>query len=161
MLGWASVPYDPYWAERYPKRAAWMGLAGPASNLGLVLLTGVFIHIGIWTGIFYAPESITFSVVVDANSEGLVKGLAVIASIMFSLNLLLFVFNLIPVAPLDGTALMEFVLKGEARRKYRDAMRNPNIRIFGFIIAWTVFDVIFGPVHVIALNLLYPGSSYY
>jgi Zn-dependent protease len=161
MLGWASAPYDPYWAERYPKRAAWMGLAGPAGNVGLVLLAAVFIHIGIWTGMFYAPETITFSVVVEANSDGLVKGLAVMASIMFSLNLILFVFNLIPIAPLDGTSLMEFVLRGEALRKYRYAMRNPSIRIFGFIIAWTVFDVIFGPIHTIALNLLYPGSWYY
>src|SRR3954463_846660 len=32
MLGWASAPYDPLWSRRYPKRAAWMSLAGPAAN---------------------------------------------------------------------------------------------------------------------------------
>src|SRR6187402_2305383 len=29
MMGWASAPYDPYWAQQYPKRAAWMSIAGP------------------------------------------------------------------------------------------------------------------------------------
>ena len=30
LLGWASAPYDPRWANQYPRRAAWMALAGPA-----------------------------------------------------------------------------------------------------------------------------------
>src|SRR4029078_11021706 len=28
-IGWASAPYDPHWAARYPRRAAWMAAAGP------------------------------------------------------------------------------------------------------------------------------------
>src|SRR5690348_17172584 len=31
MMGWASAPYDPEWARRYPRRAALMALAGPAA----------------------------------------------------------------------------------------------------------------------------------
>src|SRR5512141_2478373 len=31
-MGWASAPYDPAWAERFPRRASWMALAGPAAN---------------------------------------------------------------------------------------------------------------------------------
>jgi hypothetical protein len=30
MIGWASAPYDPRWANQYPRRAALMALAGPA-----------------------------------------------------------------------------------------------------------------------------------
>ena len=33
MLGWASAPYDPDWARRYPRRSAWMAMAGPGANL--------------------------------------------------------------------------------------------------------------------------------
>jgi Zn-dependent protease len=29
MFGWASAPYDPHWAVRYPKRSGLMALAGP------------------------------------------------------------------------------------------------------------------------------------
>ena len=32
MMGWASAPYDPVWADRHPRRAGWMALAGPASR---------------------------------------------------------------------------------------------------------------------------------
>jgi hypothetical protein len=31
-LGWASTPYDPYWAARHPRRAATMAAAGPAGT---------------------------------------------------------------------------------------------------------------------------------
>ena len=30
MIGWASVPYDPEWGRRHPRRQALMSLAGPA-----------------------------------------------------------------------------------------------------------------------------------
>ena len=36
MIGWASTPFDPRWALEHPRRAAWMSLAGPAANFGLV-----------------------------------------------------------------------------------------------------------------------------
>lgn len=38
MIGWANTPYDPTWAYAHPRRAAWMSLAGPASNLLLLLM---------------------------------------------------------------------------------------------------------------------------
>ncbi len=155
MIGWASVPYDPYWAQRYPKQAALMGLAGPGANLILVILAGVLIHVGISAGIFYPPESIGFTSVVEAHADGLQKGLAVLVSILFTLNLLLFVFNLIPITPLDGTALAEFILKGEVLYKYRQLMAHPTVRMFGIFVAWQVIHFIFGPVHTFALNALY------
>ena len=37
-IGFASAPYDPAWAQKYPKRSAWMALAGPAANLLLMLI---------------------------------------------------------------------------------------------------------------------------
>ena len=55
MMGWASAPFDPHWSERYPRRAAWMSLAGPGANFTLAILAGILIHIGIWTGFFRSP----------------------------------------------------------------------------------------------------------
>ncbi len=46
MIGWASAPYNPSWQQRYPKRAAWMALAGPAANFALVILAAIAIHVG-------------------------------------------------------------------------------------------------------------------
>src|SRR5688572_25160812 len=47
MFGWASAPYDPIWAQRSPKRAALMALAGPLSNLLLVLIAGTVLRVGL------------------------------------------------------------------------------------------------------------------
>ena len=49
-MGWASAPYNPYWAERYPRRAAWMAAAGPAANLALALVAFGFLALGLAVG---------------------------------------------------------------------------------------------------------------
>ncbi|MCK5566250.1 MAG: site-2 protease family protein [Planctomycetes bacterium] len=157
MMGWASVPYDPVWAERYPKRAAWMSLAGPAANLGLVLLSALIIRIGLTAGFFQAPHHFAFSSLVGTETTGAVRGLAVMVSIMFTLNLVLFCFNLIPLPPLDGTGIMEFFLEGKAAMKYRRLCSHPNMLILGIFIAWNIFDVIFYPLWGFSLRMLYLG----
>ena len=53
-IGFASAPFDPSWAMRYPRRAAWMALAGPAANFSLVLLAAAGILFGLHTGVFAA-----------------------------------------------------------------------------------------------------------
>src|SRR5580693_6508934 len=100
MMGWASAPYDPAWQRRYPKRAGWMSLAGPAANFSLMLLAAGLIHLGIAMGVFQAPHSIDFSTFVEATQPGVWEGLAKLVSIFFSLNMLLGTFNLLPVPPL-------------------------------------------------------------
>lgn len=70
MMGWASAPYDPLWAHRYPKRAALMAAAGPAANLLLVLVAGLLIRAGIWSGTFYPPDSANFTAVTAAVVDG-------------------------------------------------------------------------------------------
>ena len=102
MIGWASAPYNPAWQQRYPKRAAWMALAGPAANFILVILAAVCIHVGIMTGAFRMPESVGFTHVVEAARSGNAAFGATFLSILFVLNLLLGTFNLLPVPPLDG-----------------------------------------------------------
>src|SRR6185295_5036498 len=104
MMGWASAPYDPTRAHRHPRRAALMALAGPLANLLLVLLAGGAIRLGTALGAFYAPDSVDFEHVTAAHSAGWIAATTVPLSILFSLNLLLFVFNLLPLPPLDGSA---------------------------------------------------------
>ena len=155
MIGWASTPYDPYWAQHHPKEAALKTLAGPGANLILVIVAGILIYIGLLTGVFIPPQDFDFTAIVDGRAEGFQQGLAVLLSVLFTLNLLLLVFNLIPVAPLDGTALMEFILKGELLWKYRTLMAHPTVRMFGIFIAWYLIRYIFWPVYTAAVYLLY------
>ena len=69
-FGFASAPYDIHWAMRYPKRAAWMALAGPAGNLLLVLSAAATIRIGSSAGVFAAPGAVSFDQVVTASTSG-------------------------------------------------------------------------------------------
>jgi Zn-dependent protease len=161
MIGWASTPYNPQWAHNYPKKAAAMAAAGPISNFILLIISVVVIHLGIAFGIFIQPDTIFISSIVEAARNGWVEIIAKIVSIMFSLNLILFVFNLIPFPPLDGSAIPPMYLSEETGRKYINFVRSPVFAIAGLFIAWKIFDLIYLKIHLIAINLLYPGSNYY
>ena len=160
MIGWASAPYDPYWAQRNRKKAALMALAGPTTNLLLVIIAALAIRIGMLLGVFIAPETITFEHVTEAEGPGFLNALAVVVSILFSLNLILFAFNLMPLPPLDGSGMMPLFLKEETALRYQAVMRQPVFSVLGLIVAWNIFDVIFHPIHLFAIHLLYPGMHY-
>ena len=161
IFGYASAPYDPRWAERHPKRAALMSLAGPASNLLLVLAAWIVIRGGTAFGWFAAPMSIGFDRIVEAPAGGLVGVLALVLSVVFSLNLLLAVFNLIPVPPLDGSGVLPVVLPERAMHAYRSLLAGrPALAWAGIIGAWMIFDRVFPPIWLAAVNLLYPGTGY-
>jgi Zn-dependent protease len=161
MMGWASAPYDPLWAERYPRRAAWMSLAGPAANLTLTLLAALLIHAGIWAGVFAHPESASFARIATAVHPGTATGAATALSVMVSLNLLLGVFNLLPIPPLDGFGAIGLLLgQSGARRFQQFGAQLRGFSMIGVLIAWRVFDPIFVPIFVLALRALYPGHGY-
>jgi len=160
MIGWASTPYDPHWAKENRRKAALMSLAGPAANLALVLVAAVLIHIGLFLGLFAQPEQITWTQTTVPQSPGVATGAAIAVSILFSLNLILLVFNLLPVPPLDGSEVLSLFLSEGAARQYRDLMAQPAAQMIGLIVAWRLMDFVLSPVFTTALNLLYPGAHY-
>jgi len=160
MIGWASVPFDPYWQERHPHRAAWMSLAGPATNLLLMILAALLIHLGISIGALSMPESVKFSHLVDATTPGVWTSVAALLSILFSLNLLLAIFNLIPVPPLDGHSAIGLLMSEQTLRKWHEFMSSPQFSLLGMLVAWKVMDQIFDPLFTLALNVLYPGAGF-
>jgi Zn-dependent protease len=159
MMGWASAPYDPIWAARHPRRAAWMALAGPAANLLLVVVAGLLVRAGMAAGLLLPPEVATFSQVTVA-AAGASAGAATALSILFSLNLLLFAFNLLPLPPLDGSGALGLVLPAATAVRFQEFMRQPMVSILGLLVAWRLFGPLFGPLHGLALGLLYPGMVY-
>jgi len=160
MIGWASTPYDPYWAHRNRRQAALMALAGPAANLVLILLAALLIRGGMLLGVFAEPERVTWTQTTVATAPGVATGAAILVSVLFSLNLILLVFNLLPVPPLDGSEVLSLFLSDSAAERYREFMAQPYASIIGLIVAWNVMDFLLRPVHTVALNLLYPGAGY-
>jgi Zn-dependent protease len=155
MMGWASAPYDPNWARRYPRRAGWMSLAGPAANFAIVLIALIAMRIGISAGVFQLTRQTGFEKLIQATSAGPMEGLAALLSVL-SLNLLLGAFNLIPVPPLDGFSVLGIFLPEQATLKLmnlRDSMGG--MTMLGVLVAWRLFDYIFEPVFITGLRLLY------
>ncbi len=154
MFGWGSAPYDPHWAYLHPKKSAKMALAGPASNLLLVIIAALLIRAGIAAGIFQTAERISIVHLVQTAPESGLAGIAELVSILFSLNLILFVFNLIPVPPLDGSGILPLFLSDTAARRFMD-FSNGSFRLFGIFIAWMLFDKLFPPVYRLFIHLLF------
>ena len=156
MMGWASAPYDPEWARSRPGQSALMAMAGPAANLLLGVLALVFLRVGLEAGAFVRPEGLSLGALV-AGTGTMSNSLVPILSIMFSLNFILFAFNLIPLPPLDGSGVLTFFLPVELADKYQDAMRQPILNLIGLVIAWNICWVVIGPVLNFATGLLYSG----
>lgn len=162
MIGWASAPYDPEWARRNPRRAAWMALAGPAANLLICLAAACLIRLGLHLGWFDAPEQISNATrIVSAHRQGLGELAAVLLSVFFYLNLLLFVFNLIPLPPLDGSSLPLLCLSDSAAAQYTALMRSPGVSMVGMILAWQLFGPLARVIYTWALQCLYSGAQYF
>ena len=145
MIGWASAPYNMLWQQRYPKRAAWMALAGPAANLLLVIVAGILIHAGLAGGWLERPEFLRFSQIVAPGPDADSEAAALFLSILFSQNLLLMAFNLIPVPPLDGATAIGLLLPDELALKLLDFFRQPGFSILGLVLAWRFFGELFTP----------------
>lgn len=159
MMGWASAPYDPVWAQRHPRRAAWMALAGPAANFLLMILAAVGIHAGIVMGAFRAPERVSFTQVTQATGSG-AELAATALSILFVLNLLLGTFNLLPLPPLDGHNGVTLLMSRQAAARFSTST-FAGLGFAGLLLAWFIYDrFLLSYIFTIALNLLYPGLHY-
>jgi Zn-dependent protease len=159
MMGWASAPYDPAWSYHYPRRAAKMALAGPAANFILAILAAIAVHVGIGIGLFAAPDSATFTQIVNPTSAGFSEGLAKFLSLLFSLNILLGTFNLIPFPPLDGfNAVCILMSESAARRFVQLGASIRNYSIIGLVLSWRIFESLYGPIFAFAFKALYPGT---
>ena len=161
-IGFASAPYDPSWAMRYPRRAAWMALAGPAANFLLVLLSVAAMWAGLHAGVFIEPDAVSFDHVVGAaDPSSMWRAGAFMSSVMFSLNLLLGTFNLIPVPPLDGSGAIPLVVGEDAGRRYQGFIRSQAaFTLLGLVLAWRLFDYVFHPIWLAAVNCVHPGAHY-
>jgi Zn-dependent protease len=164
MMGWASSPYDPSWGRRHPRRLAAMSAAGPAANLLLATLVFAVLKILLRLGIFVAPERVNFTHVVapppGTPADSLSHAVAFILSVAMDLNVLLFMFNLMPLPPMDGAGIVQGLLPGPVGTFLESLTRNPMMSLLGLMLAWRVFDLIFPPAFTILLTLLHPGVVY-
>ena len=142
MIGWASAPFNPEWERRYPRRSAFMALAGPAANFTLMLIAAILIRFGREYGWFVR------------GVEGQASLLGTILMIFFLLNLLLGVFNLLPVPPLDGSTGIMIFMGDETAHRYLDWLRTTPYRSLGLLAVLLGFRYLYGPIEEFAKQVL-------
>jgi Zn-dependent protease len=160
MMGWASAPYDPSWQQRYPRRAAWMALAGPAANFSLVLAAALSIRVGLAAHYFRMPEAAVFTRVTEATAPGAAELAATFLSVLFVLNLVLGTFNLLPVPPLDGHTGVTLLMSEDTALRFLEWSRTQGFAMIGLLLAWFMYEKVFGHIFRLSLIALYPGSSW-
>jgi Zn-dependent protease len=155
MMGWASAPYDPLWEERYPRRAAAMALAGPLANLGLAALGFMALKAGLVLG-WWEPLGAGFDNLVAPveAGNGLAEGAGRLLSVLMGLNLVLFVFNLIPMPPLDGASVLAGLF-APARRFVFLLRSNALGGLLGIVVAWNLLPRLLRPVYEFVLGMLW------
>lgn len=93
IIGWAKpVPYNPYNLRNQKWGPAIVGAAGPAANLSLALAFGIFVR--------FVPA------LQNDLAGTFFFNFLTIASTIAVLNLMLALFNLVPIPPLDGSKVL-------------------------------------------------------
>lgn len=150
MIGWASVPFNPMWARRYPRRQAAMSIAGPLANFSLALVALILIKVLIVAGVL-VPSHLGASwpqVALPASGaeSGVLGALSMALSVTLVLNLILGVFNLIPLPPLDGAGVCEGLWPKSLGKVYEKMAALPVFQLVGLVLAWKLAPVIITPV---------------
>ncbi len=161
MMGWASTPFDPAWARRRPRAQALMSAAGPAANL--LIAAGAFFVLRslLGQGVLIRPGPDAFGIGRLAQPAGrfgeslLLEPAAMALSVALSLNVLLFLFNLLPIPPLDGSGVLQGLFPDGAGRLMESLSGTPMIGLLGMLAAWQMLDYVSAPVHRAILELLY------
>jgi Zn-dependent protease len=136
-----------------------MALAGPAANLTLMLLAAIVIRVGLSAHWFQSPSSIgtqNLAHVVEL-AGGTINIGTTFLSVLFTLNLLLAAFNLLPVPPLDGNVGITVLMGETTALRFVSWSQNPQFALLGLVAAWYGFGYIFSPLFFFAIRLLYPG----
>lgn len=126
ILAAKPVPFNPFRVRYGELGAAMVGLAGPVSNLLLAAATAATIKLG-----GFSPLTLMGDFLI----------------IFTQLNIALFVFNMLPIPPLDGSRLL-YALAPEPVQRVMEQIES--IGIFGIMVILFALLPIIGPIVSVA-----------
>ena len=147
-FGWGKpVPVDPRQLSHGHIGAALVAAAGPLSNLIFAFLLAIPFKTGV-----LVPASLSLDRAAHVMTGGLSDGIADILVVVIFFNLL-GVFNLLPLAPLDGSRVLAGFVPSEHTAAYSRLQRNgPGILVaiimldfaLGLGILWGIISPVVG-----------------
>lgn len=145
-FGWGKpVMFDPNNLKHPVRDAAIIALAGPVSNVIIALVAALALHL-----------TVTLSL------TGIISSLLLVClPIIVFYNLMLAIFNLVPVYPLDGSKVLLALLPRQTALEYDQVMRRYGMFILlALILPWngrSPLSSLIGPVINFCSNLLLGG----
>ncbi|PLX65762.1 MAG: site-2 protease family protein [Denitrovibrio sp.] len=144
LFGWAK-PVPVNFGNLHKNRKygpAIVSVSGPVSNLLLAIVSAVIVHL--MAGMQFAEGSTGMKIAVPLYN---------MAILSVRINVALFIFNLLPIPPLDGGRIVQSLLP------YNQAVAFSKIEKYGFIILIVLFltrtiDVIILPIMNFVLKIL-------
>ncbi len=140
-FGWGKpVPFDPFNLTNPKRDGAIISVAGPASNILLAVVLAVIVHL--------FPTSI----------------LSIILVPTIELNIILAIFNLIPIHPLDGGKILIGLLPNDLAFRWDEILNQYGLILLLILIFPlgnnSLVGYLISPIINVILNILLPGAAF-
>ncbi len=127
-IGWSKpVPVNSYNFENPVVGNAIVSIAGPLSNLGIVVVTGLLLKI----------------IIALPLGAGLLQVLVTFLTVMLYINISLMLFNLLPIPPLDGSNIVEMFLPKTWRAGWSNLAQYAPILLLVMLLPFSPLFAIF------------------
>ena len=121
-FGWAKpVPVNPHRLKNPKKDMLWISAAGPLANMVLALVSGILLRL-------------IFTTVENPDQYSITGLLTFMVIMSLQINLALAIFNVLPIAPLDGSKILFGLLPSKHEGKIYFLERYGPFILIGLIV---------------------------
>lgn len=151
-FGWARpVPVNSNNLRRPHKDMVWVALAGPTANLMLALFCALLLRVVVY-----------FAAMLTESTQFLafIKPIGLMAAFGLYINVILCLFNLLPIPPLDGGRVLMGILPERQSQMLRRVEPFGMLLIVFLIFGTSLWSAAFGPaVHYVVKAMAGPHMS--